>query len=181
MLGMICRMNSTQLRKNFNPAQLAKQNEEIRGQISLHEFERLNPLLKESGASVDFSLEFMQDDASRTIVRLRVNAECVVECGRCLKPMPYPIVHSVELAVVANDDEAAELPETYEPLLLAENSVDLAILIEDELLLNLPVMPSHSEGECSVSIPSRWTSNESERARKPFAVLKKLSDSRDTE
>ncbi len=170
-------MNSTHLRKNINPVQLAKQTEEIQGKLPLIDCERLDPLLRESGASVDFLLQFMQDDAMRTIVRMSVSAECIVECGRCLRPMPYQIAHSVELAVVANNDEASELPSSYEPLLLTESVVDLVSLIEDELLLNLPVMPSHSESECSASIPRQWTSNETEKLSGPFAILKKLSDS----
>lgn len=170
---MISGMNSTFLRKNINPVQLAALNEEIQGQLPLQQCERLDSLMIESGGSVDFSLQFMHDDAMRTIVRMRVQAECIVECGRCLQPMSHPITHSVELAIVANNDEAAELPDCYEPLLLAESNVDLVTLIEDELLLNLPVMPSHSEGACSVSIPSQWTHGAENRIN-PFAVLKKL-------
>ncbi len=171
-------MISVVLPKNINPVQLAKHNEEIQGQLPLQQCERLMPLLRESGGSVDFSLHFMHDAAMRTIVRMSVSAECILECGRCLQPMPYPIEHSVELAVVADNDAVAELPGSYEPLLVTESGVDLGSLIEDELLLNLPVMPSHSEGQCSVSLPSQWLSSEPDEQSNPFAVLKKLSDTR---
>lgn len=171
-------MKRSKLPKSINPVQLAAQNEHIQGQLSLQQCERLASLLRENTGSVDFSLQFMQDESVRSIVRVKLNAELKVECGRCLQPMPYPIAYAVDLAVVADNQAAVELPDCYEPLLVTDDEVVLESLIEDELLLSLPVMPSHSEGECSVAVPTNWVNNELDEHKNPFAVLKKLSDTR---
>ena len=167
-------MSTNSLPKNINLVQLATQNKLIQGRLPLVQCERLLPSLRENTGYVDFSLQFMQDESQRTVVRATMSAELGLECRRCLKPMTYPMRVSVDLAVVADDKAATELPECYEPLLVMDGEVALELLIEDELLLNLPVMPGHSEGECPVAIPSSWVDNELDEHKTPFTVLKKL-------
>ena len=167
-------MNTNSLPKNINPVQLATQNKQIRGRLPLVQCERLLPSLRENTGCVDFSLQFMQDDSQRTVVSATMSAELVLECRRCLQSMVYPMRVSVDLAVVADDEAATELPECYEPLLVIDGEVALESLIEDELLLNLPVMPSHSEDECPAALPINQDDNELEVHKSPFAVLNKL-------
>ena len=167
-------MSTNSLSKNINPVQLATQNKLIQGRLPLVQCERLLPSLRENTGYVDFSLQFMQDESQRTVVRATMSAELGLECRRCLKPMTYPMRVSVDLAVVADDKAATELPECYEPLLVMDGEVALESLIEDELLLNLPVMPSHSENECSAVLPTDQVDNELDGRKNPFAVLKNI-------
>lgn len=160
--------------KSINPVQLAAQNEQIQGQLPLVDCERLLPLLRENTGCIDFSLQFMQDDSQRAIVHLNLSAVLMLECRRCLQPLSQQFEVAVDLAVIDKVEAAEDLPETYEPLLLTDGSVALESLIEDELLLNLPVMPGHSDQECPVALPENWISNELEERKNPFGVLKKL-------
>jgi uncharacterized protein len=167
-------MKTIKLPKSVNPVQLAGQNDQIQGHLSLAQFERLGPLLQENTGTVDFSLHFMQDASQRAVVSGTVSAQLKLQCRRCLQPFSYQLEATVSLAVVENDQAAEELPEFYDPLLVVDGEVTLESLIEDELLLNLPVMPGHSEGECPVAIPSSWVDNELDEHKTPFTVLKKL-------
>jgi uncharacterized protein len=167
-------MSTNTLPKNINPVQLAAQNKQIQGRLPLVQCERLLPSLRENTGCVDFSLQFMQDEGQRTVVRATMGADLVLECRRCLKSMIYPMRVKVDLAIVTDDVAATDLPECYEPLLVIDSEVALESLIEDELLLNLPVMASHSDDECSAVLPTDQIENELDGRKNPFATLKNL-------
>src|SRR5436190_2175091 len=64
--------------------------------------------------------------------------------------------------------------------LLNEDMLPLRELIEDEILLNLPIIPRHTPEECKVKLPytdSSWEENKSETS--PFHVLASLKGRKD--
>jgi len=74
-------------------------------------------------------------------------------------------------------DEAAELPEEYDPLLVAGERVRLADLVEDELILALPQIPMHDPGECqaaAVGTDSAAAPEGTAERASPFASLAEL-------
>lgn len=86
----------------------------------------------------------------RPVLRLEVKATVWLICQRCLAE--YPEVLSLR-SVIAVARDAAELArwEKEEPLLdalLAETRMDLPALVEDEILLSLPLVPLHPTGGC---------------------------------
>ena len=75
---------------------------------------------------------------------LSVRADVPLECQRCLQPMHLPLTVERRFLFVAGEDEAARLDEEVEDDVLAlVPRFDLRALIEDELLLALPLVPRH--------------------------------------
>lgn len=167
-------MKRSNLPKSINPVQLVAQRAHLEGELPLRECERLSALLRESTGRVDFSLQFMQDETTRAVIQVQARAALILECRRCLQPLAYPVEIAVTLAIVPDNAAAAELPEHYEPLVFTEGELALASLVEDELLLSLPVLHSHPEGECAVALPTSWVEDEPVEQKNPFTVLKKL-------
>lgn len=163
-------MSTYKLSKTINIEQMCQQASSLTGQFNLVECQRLAPLLLSTEAMVDFSLHFMQDDASRKIVRLTIDCGLMLECQRCLQPMCYQVAIDNLLLIVTSAEEADNCPDGYEPLMLTSNEIALGDLLEEELLLQLPIVAKHSEAECSVNIPSE----SSEPSKKPFAALNTL-------
>ena len=65
-------------------------------------------------------------------------------CQRCLHPVPTELLIEQDFRFVA--DEATALAEddaSEEDLLVLEDSFNLQALIEDELLMSLPLVPMH--------------------------------------
>jgi uncharacterized protein len=86
--------------------------------------------------------------------------------------MEFNINSSVYLGIVDDMAAAAHLPESCEPYLLAgREPVSLLGLIEDELLLALPIAARHNTGECMAK--ERADANNSVR-NNPFAILQNL-------
>lgn len=79
-------------------------------------------------------------------MRLHLRADVTVwqTCQRCLLPVAEPLVLDRTLRFVAGEDEAARLDEEDEEDVLAlPRALDLDELIEDELILALPLVPRH--------------------------------------
>jgi uncharacterized protein len=78
---------------------------------------------------------------------LHVKAVVRLQCQRCLSPLDQPLALDRRLRFVAGEDEAAREDETSEDDVLALPArLDLHELVEDELILALPLVPMH--GTC---------------------------------
>lgn len=86
-------------------------------------------------------------------LHLSVHASFPMECQRCLTPVDVPLDVERSFRFVADEATAEALDEECdEDLLALSREFDLRELIEDELLMALPVVPRHEE--CPTSVPS---------------------------
>jgi uncharacterized protein len=77
-------------------------------------------------------------------LRLVADAAVGLECQRCLQRMVVPLKVDRRLFFVVGEDAAASLDaESDDDVLALEPALDLRSLIEDELLLALPLVPRH--------------------------------------
>ncbi|PLL93666.1 23S rRNA accumulation protein YceD, partial [Klebsiella michiganensis] len=100
-----------------------------------------------------------------------------LECQRCGKPFPHHVHTTYCFSPVRNDEQAEALPEAYEPIEVNEfGEIDLLALVEDEIILALPVVPVHDSEHCEVSDADMVFGELPEEAQKPnpFAVLASL-------
>lgn len=173
-------MSDKRLPVHIDPIRMADTRRLFEGRIPLAEMARLGGSLQDSDGEVAVSLEFGIDNEGIRFMRGHIRAEVSLECQRCLETMRYPIDSEFSLAVVRNPVEAEALPSHYEPLLAGGEPLFLRDIIEDEMLLALPIVPMHAREECSVSTSS---GNEAGDGRKdtgvaakdnPFAVLADL-------
>jgi uncharacterized protein len=76
---------------------------------------------------------------------LVADAAIPMQCQRCLEAVDVPLHVGRELFFVEGEDAAAALDEDSEDdVLTLEPAIDLRALIEDELLLALPLIPRHT-------------------------------------
>jgi uncharacterized protein len=103
----------------------------------------------------------------------RVQAELELRCERCLDPVTQHIESEFRFGLITAENEADLLPKEFEPLLVdAEQS--LLELVEDELLLSLPIVARHDE-ECSELLQKHRQDDEVQGdTHRPFAALKDL-------
>src|SRR5690606_4073601 len=96
-----------------------------------------------------------------------------MECQRCLQPVTQSLSGELCLAVVWDEERAAVVPKTLDPLVVSDDSVDLYGLLEDEILLALPIVAYHQEGQCQRS--GHYSTGEVEESREnPFSILAQL-------
>ena len=173
-------MFNERLPVHIDPIRMAETRRLLQGQLALADMSRLGEALLDSDGEVAVSLEFGTDNEGIRYMRGRIQAEVSLECQRCLETMRYPIDSEFALAMVRSVAEAEALPSHYEPLLVEGEPLFLRDIIEDELLLALPIVAMHAPEECSVDTsPGRAAgemNNDTDATEKknPFSVLADL-------
>jgi len=107
-------------------------------------------------------------------LRLKVSAAVGLECQRCLERLEQLVESRRDIVLVPGADEFAEPDDEAETedVIPEPDRLDLRELIEDELLLAMPLAPHHPEGECSV--PPLQNDGSDASHQSPFAVLGRL-------
>ena len=111
------------------------------------------------------------------VARLAVTADVVLTCQRCLGRVRRSLSSESQLAFA--DEGTTELPDGFEAVGGDPRKLDLAALVEDELLLALPIIPQHEAGDaCELPATSAAAvagpQAEAPEMRRPFAGLKDL-------
>ncbi len=154
----------------------------ISGAVKAVDLPRFLPLLAAESAAIDAFLECSRDEENRYLVQVTATAEVSVECQRCLETFGETLQGSSRLALVYSDEQAAQLPREYEPL-IAVDEVDLWEVAAEELALALPVVAYHANGECSipreVQAPPEEGAAGDGSVKSPFSVLSALLDGED--
>ncbi len=174
----------------IEPLALASSGRILEGRLPVSSLPRLLPLLVLDEATtshdVEYLLEFGIDEGGTPRVTGSVSATLPVICQRCMTVMSLPVSTRTQLGIVSTREAAQQLPERYEPLLQTtdENDADISIasIIEDELILALPLVAMHNKEDCSQDAALMSTASEQENAamtqrENPFAVLSQLKTS----
>ena len=151
-------------------AALAASNAVIETEVALSELERIRPLLRRDAGMAHGRFRFHREDALVT-AEGRVSARLALTCQRCLEEMMLPVEVDSRLAFVTSGAASAEVPASHEPVLAVDGHVSLAMLIEEELLLALPLAPMHRATEYCAA---RSGPRADDSRQRPFAGLREL-------
>lgn len=114
--------------------------------------------------------------AVQTWLHLAAQAQVQLTCQRCLKPVREDLAVSRWFRFVKDEDMAAELDmDSDDDVLALARHLNLRELVEDELLLELPVVPRHDE--CPEPLPHANVEEDEtpeEERPNPFAALAAL-------
>ncbi|MDF7666601.1 23S rRNA accumulation protein YceD [Orbaceae bacterium ESL0727] len=130
-------------------------------------------------SDIECSLSFYFDEQKLCVIS--VDAEVTLEqiCQRCFKPFITHIKVKNKFSPVKNDAQAEALPDYYEPVFINElGEVDILALVEDEIILSLPIAPVHDSKHCEVSEADLVFGEipvENEKPN-PFAILASLKN-----
>jgi uncharacterized protein len=149
-------------------AALAASNAVIETEVALADLERIRPLLRRDAGTARGQFRFHRENAA-AVAEGHVSATLTLTCQRCLGEMQWPIDTDSRLAFVAG--AGAEAPQAREPVITPDGQVSLADLIEEELLLALPLAPMHGEKS---ACRARTEPHEDESRQRPFAGLREL-------
>ena len=159
-----------------DPRRLAAAGARLAGQLPLEMLPRLAERLAGSSGTVNAALQFGADAQGRQFIKGSVNTEVQLVCQRCLQTMPFTIEAELSLAIVTSEAEALRLPDGYEAVIVAGDTVDLPAVVEDELLLSLPFAPMHADSHCGGGrgLSSADPDTAAKDKPNPFAVLEQL-------
>lgn len=167
-------MSEKLIPEHIDPFRYAEQNLSMDGSVKIADMRRLGSLLSTDDALVAVALQFGIDEQGITFLNGHLKTNLSLQCQRCMKPFTYEIISDFRLGIVNTLDEANALPEHYEPALAEEGQLALRELIEDEVILNMPIIPKHEAEDCEVKLPLTDSGWEQGEGANPFHVLKSL-------
>lgn len=138
-------MSDHSLPKNIDPLKYADQAKTLEGEVKLGQLPRFSDMLVSEEGLVKVKLEFGRDEQKLRIVKGQLHASVQLRCERCLEPVDQEIVSDFCLGIVLSDEDAKQLPRSYEPLLVEPDSLEINELLEEELILSLPMFAYHEE------------------------------------
>lgn len=133
---------------------------------------RLGAAIDHFEDDIQVDLQFDRDAQNRRVISGEANTRVVVICQRCLETVQHSLHSDILLAAVEDEAQASLLPDALEPVLIDDEPVDLVQLIEDELLLALPPVITHTD--CEVPLGAGKPVDDKPAGENPFAVLKNL-------
>ncbi len=72
----------------------------------------------------------------------------MLQCQSCMQPVKYRVEARYRHLLLASEEQLAELEDEEDGIVCDSEMVAVADLIEDELLLALPMVARHENGQC---------------------------------
>jgi uncharacterized protein len=130
---------------------------ELDGELELASLPRLAGLLHSTAGSVRASLHLRQRGVGALAATLDLDTTVELLCQRCLEPFAQPIKEHLELMLVEPGASSDSIPEGCEPVELDNGRLLPARLIEDELIVSIPLVPKHARVEDCGSLARNLT------------------------
>ena len=145
----------------------------LRGKIAIANLYRLRDYLHSADGVIDYKLSGEVDAEGNPLLHLAVKGKLCLKCQRCLGELEHDVELVSDLVLIENEQEFPEITEENEDVdcILAETEMDVLALLEEEIVLNLPLSPMHETGACSVTVHAGGEADQSVFA--PLAALKK--------
>jgi uncharacterized protein len=116
--------------------------------------------------------------AGIAVVELSFSGTARLACQRCLGTMEVGLDAATEVGLIVTEADASRVPEELEPVLAPDGRISIGELVEEELLLTLPIVPLHEEADaCHVApavAPLAADAAGEPETQKPFAQLAEL-------
>ena len=117
-------------------------------------------------------------EAGYRVAEIELHGEAKLVCQRCLAPLIWPIDSDTRVALVANESDADRVSQDVETVHVPDDRVRIGDLVEEELILTLPIVPLHEDAsECTaqgdVPAPAEEAAPVQETQR-PFEQLGEL-------
>ena len=154
---------------------------QISGEIPVAGLPRLLDALEDSQGTLQYTVRGGADKQGNPLLDVSITGSCRLRCQRCLGAMEHAVRIDTRLllrdqasldALDAGDGVAGSEEEEFDSI-LADAHLDVLNLLEEEILLSLPIAPRHEFGVCQAA----GGGNEYREEKKPFAVLEKLKRS----
>ena len=167
-------MSADPMKKRFIWAQLVDQASEIEGVFkpsnSARVLDALSPdgVMDEGLPDIEVHLSFGRDNRRRPTVRGRCNWQMASDCVRCDQSLMLDLEADFSLIIVEQEETLSELNQNEDGIVADGKWIHLVDIIEDPILLAIPMAPRHANCEQDVIGQSADASNAENAKEQPF-------------
>lgn len=163
----------------IDPIKTAQKRLDYTGVYLAKNAQRLAESVENINSDIECTLSFEIDAQRLCSISIDASVSVTLVCQRCQKPFEITIHINNKFSPVKSDAQAEALPEHYEPAMQNEfGEVDILALVEDEIILSLPIAPVHDSKHCEVS-EADFVFGEipfEDEKPNPFAILASLKN-----
>lgn len=169
-------MTNAPLPKKIDPRKLAERGVRIEGEAGTSQFPNLASMLADEKGKLTVDLQFENDELRIRTIKGCAGGKVNMTCQRCLEPVEITVEANFNLAIAPTEEHAKTLPKYYDPLIVEGEELQLLSMVEEELILSLPIVPYHDD--CSVQMSygdeaAADVATDSDKTN-PFSVLASL-------
>lgn len=152
---------------------------ELRGTVKVVDLERLRDGLFDSQGTVEFSLIGVVGADAKPNLLLKLQGRVNLTCRRCLGLVPYALQVQKRFVLLRPDEDPGDVSDEASDVehVPGDVKLDVIAMVEDELLLQLPMSAVHESGDCT---PDAWNTGAT-RVQSPFLSLAGLKQAPGTE
>lgn len=158
--------------------EFARQGRTLRGTIAIADLARLQDVLHTNDGLLEYTVSGGINGQSKSVLHITITGVLQLQCQRCFGPLVYPlhltshfelVEHKLGFGDLAEEDESVDLIE-------ADTQLDVLALLEDEIILSLPISPLHQPAECKATQYLDQAESSEQNAFSVLASLKKQSN-----
>ena len=169
--------NNNQLPKVIKLFNFAKKERSLGGVYKISSIPRISEIARNKEDNVKVDLSFYLENNKTPCIKGIINLNIILDCQRCLEALPIELKVNFKLAFVRHEQQAEGLDSSYELYVIKEEEELLTIdIITDEILLSIPMAPSH-DFDCNLIINKDEVVEESRE--NPFTILKNIKIAND--
>ena len=133
-----------QLPRKINFYNFAKKEVKLNGNYKISELSRLTEIASNENDKVEVDLFFRLENGKIPCVEGIIKSILVLDCQRCLDNLEVDLRVTFGIAFTRNESQTDILDEKFEIYIIGEDEeLDTKNLITDEILLSIPMAPSH--------------------------------------
>lgn len=170
-------MANVKLPKILDPVKSAQKRSSYDGLYFASDMQRFSSAVASLSNDIPVKVEFTKDAQGLTYFKGNISAQVRLICQRCNEEFEYAVSTAFCFSPVQGSDTQDLLPDVYEPVEVDDHGeINLFALLEDELILSLPIVALHADEDCAVAAKDlQFGEIETDPVREnPFAVLKEL-------
>lgn len=126
---------------------LADRGVTLSGELDIGQLTRLKGLLHSDSGSVRATLRLRQRGDGWLASELEYRADVELVCQRCLEPFRQELEDKVNVVLADSDSLPTTVPTGFEPFELEDGRLQPVQLIEDEVIVAIPLVPKHARVE----------------------------------
>jgi uncharacterized protein len=129
-------------------SQVALRHEAFTGSVPLAKLPRLAASLAEPAGALQVELQATRDGEGQGWLHGEIRGKVPLTCQRGLHPFEWDCDVALSLALVESESEEEKLLKDTEAYVVEDDELPLRDLIEEEVLLALPIVPRCEDPDC---------------------------------
>lgn len=161
----------------IEPWLFARSRRIVSGAFDLHQSQELKAWA-EADKPMQVYIEGYCDNDNKAYLKGQLKVSLSLTCQRCLQAMQWQADLPFDYLLLRSEAQEEQIEDGRETLVCADEEIDLAWFLEEEVLLAMPMIAKHDN--CQLPIEqSRIAQTEAEAPQSPFAQLKDLMNNKE--